>query len=98
MIIVPIVTIEGEAMTAELTIRVDAESGAPFIRNCTSLEKFDDGPQKYVDLKYSETDSTHSLKIEIRALIESGCYCEGGGRITTLCGQRQNTTGKPMDE
>ena len=32
-------------MTAELTIRVDAESGAPFIRNYTTLEKFDDGPE-----------------------------------------------------
>ncbi|MBC2736533.1 MAG: hypothetical protein HF981_19385 [Desulfobacteraceae bacterium] len=50
----PTVAIEGEAMTAELTIRVDAESGAPFIRNYTTLEKFDDGPEKYVDLQYSE--------------------------------------------
>ena len=50
-------------MEEELTIRVDAESGAPFVRNYTTLEKFDDGPEKYVDLQYSEHQNPEYVRI-----------------------------------
>ena len=50
-------------MSEELTIRVNAESGAPFVRNYTLLEKVDDNPEKYVDLQYSEHRNPEYVRV-----------------------------------
>ena len=41
-------------MSEELTIRIDAESGAPFVRNYTAPKNVDNSPEKFVGLQYSE--------------------------------------------
>jgi hypothetical protein len=50
-------------MTEELTIRVNAESGAPFVRNYTILEKVGDSPDRYVDLQYSEHRNSEYVRV-----------------------------------
>jgi len=52
-------------MTEALTIRVDAESGAPFVRNYSTLEKFDDGPEKYLDLQYNEHKNPKYVRVTV---------------------------------
>jgi hypothetical protein len=101
-------------MEEELTIRVDAESGAPFVRNYTILEKFDDGPEKYVDLQYSEHQNPEYVRItainhhQVKAikayfytLKDDGCgFIPGSwpGRTIKACLKPSETTVVHFDE
>jgi hypothetical protein len=53
-------------MTEELNIRVDAESGAPFVRNYTVLENVDDSPDRYIALQYNEHKNPEYIKVTAR--------------------------------
>jgi hypothetical protein len=50
-------------MSEESTIRVDAESGAPFVRNYTVLNNVDDSPDQYIALQYNEHNNSEYIKV-----------------------------------
>lgn len=40
-------------MTEKMTIKIDAEAGAPMVRNISGWEPIDDSPERYVELEYT---------------------------------------------
>lgn len=50
-------------MSEESTLRLDAESGAPFVRNLTVLDNDDDSPDQYIDLQYDEHKNPEYIKV-----------------------------------
>jgi len=50
-------------MTGKMTIRVDAEAGAPIVRNISGLENIDDGPERYVELQYNEHRNPDCVRV-----------------------------------
>ena len=50
-------------MTDKMTIRVDAEAGAPFVRNISGLENTDDSPEKYLELQYNEHRNPNYVRV-----------------------------------
>jgi len=59
------VEIGEEVMSEESTLRVDAESGAPFVRNSTVLDNVDDSPDQYIALQYNEHKDSEYFKASI---------------------------------
>ena len=48
------------------TVRINAEVGAPFVRNFEVLEHLEPGPDSFVDLQYEELNSSDDIRISAR--------------------------------
>lgn len=53
-------------MTEKVAIKVDAEAGAPLVRNFSVLENIDCGPDSYVDLQYNEHKNPEYIRVSAR--------------------------------
>lgn len=80
-------------MTARMNLRIDAEAGAPIVRNYSSLEHIDRSPASYVHLQYEEHQNPDGIRVSARnshpdktihaffyALQENGGHYIPGGR------------------
>jgi len=53
-------------MTEKIALKVDAEAGAPLLRNFSVLENIDRGPDSYVDLQYNEHKNPEYIRVSAR--------------------------------